>query len=124
MPRLAQPCSRQAARRTRDCPHAAPVLVLLPHTLAHMALTRACMCTHAGVIWLGDSVIEGVPETLDMLRKMVCSARGAGAVPCWPAPWRQLACGAAMGAAVVGGRLGAAVTGVDAAVVGARGASR
>jgi hypothetical protein len=25
----------------------------------------------AGVIWRGDSVIEGVPETLDMLRGMV-----------------------------------------------------
>jgi len=23
---------------------------------------------HAGVIWRGDSVIDGVPETLDMLR--------------------------------------------------------
>lgn len=28
----------------------------------------------AGVIWRGDSVIDGVPETLDMLRSMV----GAG----------------------------------------------
>lgn len=25
----------------------------------------------AGVVWRGDSVIEGVPETLDMLRAMV-----------------------------------------------------
>ena len=25
----------------------------------------------AGVIWLGDKVIEGVPETLDMLRSLV-----------------------------------------------------
>lgn len=26
-----------------------------------------------GVIWRGDSVIDGVPETLDMLRSMVSS---------------------------------------------------
>lgn len=39
----------------------------------------------AGVIWRGDSVIDGVPETLDMLRSMV----GAGG----------LAAGAAVGVA-------------------------
>lgn len=26
----------------------------------------------AGVIWKGDSLIDGVPETLDMLRTKVC----------------------------------------------------
>lgn len=41
----------------------------------------------AGVIWRGDSVIEGVPETLEMLRGLVrawrCSGGGGdgGAVP-------------------------------------------
>lgn len=29
-----------------------------------------------GVIWRGDSVIEGVPETLDMLREMVGGSAG------------------------------------------------
>lgn len=29
-----------------------------------------------GVVWRGDSVIEGVPETLDMLRDMVGAAAG------------------------------------------------
>lgn len=28
--------------------------------------------TSAGVIWKGDSLIDGVPETLDMLRSKVC----------------------------------------------------
>ena len=27
--------------------------------------------SHAGVIWKGDSVIDGVPETLDLLRSLV-----------------------------------------------------
>ena len=26
---------------------------------------------HAGVIWKGDSVIDGVPETLELLRSLV-----------------------------------------------------
>lgn len=32
--------------------------------------------SHTGVIWRGDSVIDGVPETLELLRKMVrCFAK-------------------------------------------------
>jgi phosphoglycolate phosphatase len=34
-----------------------------------------------GVIWRGDSVIDGVPETLDMLRAMV---RPGAPSPCLP----------------------------------------
>jgi hypothetical protein len=29
------------------------------------------MPCHAGVIWKGDKLIDGVPETLDMLHAMV-----------------------------------------------------
>lgn len=44
-----------------------------------------------GVIWRGDSVIDGVPETLDMLRSMVCAvhlllcmgARDKSLLCCW-----------------------------------------
>ena len=32
---------------------------------------RLCSCSWAGVIWRGDSLIDGVPETLGMLRAMV-----------------------------------------------------
>lgn len=28
------------------------------------------------MIWKGDQLIEGVPETLDLLRKMVCATSG------------------------------------------------
>ena len=39
-----------------------------------------------GVIWRGDSVIEGVPETLDMLRaKVGVPGRGGGVVK--PGNW-------------------------------------
>lgn len=37
-----------------------------------------------GVIWRGDSVIEGVPETLDMLRDMVRGRCCQLATPCTP----------------------------------------
>lgn len=37
----------------------------------HACLRNGC----AGVIWRGDSVIDGVPETLDMLRAMVRCGR-------------------------------------------------
>ena len=51
----------------------------------------SCFC--AGVIWRGDSLIDGVPETLDMLRAMVrpvaeSSAAAVAAVPARAAgPW-------------------------------------
>ena len=37
----------------------------------HNIITTAHQNATQGVIWRGDSVIEGVPETLDMLRAMV-----------------------------------------------------
>jgi hypothetical protein len=36
-------------------------------------LSHTACCT--GVIWRGDSLIEGIPETLDMLRSMVSAPR-------------------------------------------------
>jgi hypothetical protein len=35
------------------------------------AVCFCVVCVAAGVIWRGDSVIDGVPETLDMLRAAV-----------------------------------------------------
>lgn len=36
--------------------------------------------TSAGVIWRGDSVIEGVPETLNQLRSMVSTGQDLSAL--------------------------------------------
>jgi hypothetical protein len=45
--------------------------------------------TSAGVIWRGDSVIDGVPETLDMLRAMVGALLSLSAVA-WRHSYSQL----------------------------------
>jgi phosphoglycolate phosphatase len=34
--------------------------------------TSCSCCCRVGVIWKGDKLIDGVPETLDLLRSKVC----------------------------------------------------
>ena len=46
-----------------------------------------------GVIWRGDSVIEGVPETLDYLRSLVRRVFAEGwVVGAWRCLWNSAAC--------------------------------
>lgn len=74
-------------QRGEGCVYLALVVVYAVSQNCEKRLVFLCC---AGVVWRGDSVIDGVPETLDMLRSMVNPSmlQCASTIACWERPFR------------------------------------
>lgn len=61
--------------------HPPPPSRTAPRPSTHGLTSPTTPLAPPGVIWKGDKIIEGVPETLDMLRGMVTGAAPLMATP-------------------------------------------